>query len=107
MLGVPMMRTRKSAGRPRTIHGRTTRQVSLCSVSEDKASQMHNFSAFVRGCLIGRSEGQPESSTQLIAVVENRLYAQGFDTELKQWKSSEEEQVHQMCIDLINALKAL
>ena len=107
MLGVPMMRGRKPAGRPRTLHNRTTRQVSLCGASEDKASQMHNFSAFVRGCLIGRNEGQPESSTQLIAVVSNRLYAQGFDAELKQWKSAELEQAHKSCTDLINALKAL
>lgn len=107
MLGVPMMRARKSAGRPRTLHGRTTRQVSLCAASEDKASQMHNFSAFVRGCLVGRSEGQPEPSTQLVAVVAARLFAQGFDTELKQWKSAGEEKAHKDAVALINALKAL
>lgn len=107
MLGVPMMRTRKSAGRPRTLHGRTTRQVSLCAASEDKASQMHNFSAFVRGCLVGRSEGMPEGSTQLVAVVAARIEASGFDKDLKQWKTAEEEQAHKDAVALIKALKAL
>lgn len=109
MLGLPMMpkRQRNAGGRPRTLQRRVSRQVSLCGESDEKAREMHNFSAFVRGCLVGRSEGVPEHSARLAAIIENRLYSNHFDRESKQWKTEEAEKAFEHAHALIKALQQL
>ena len=108
MLGLPVMvRQRNAGGRPRTLQRRVSRQVSLCGASDDKAREMVNFSAFVRGCLVGRSEGVPEHSRRLAVIIDDRLWSNHYDKELKQWKTEEAEKAHECALALIVALKHL
>jgi len=108
MLGLPVMaRQRKAGGRPRTLQRRVSRQVSLCGDSDEKAREMHNFSAFVRGCLVGRSEGVPEHSARLAAIIENRLFSNHFDKDLKQWKTEEAGKAYEHDNALVKALQQL
>ena len=65
---------------------------------------MDNFSAFVRGCLVGRHEGVPEESKKLVNVISARLWANHFDKELKQWKSAEAEAAEEAVVALRDAL---
>jgi hypothetical protein len=103
MLGLPVMvRARKAGGRPRTLQRRVSRQVSLCGESDEKAREMHNFSAFVRGCLVGRSEGVPESTSRLLAIVQSRLYAEHFDKENQRWKDGSASIADDLIIQLKN-----
>jgi len=108
MLGLPVMvRQRKAGGRPRTLQRRVSRQVSLCGESAEKAREMLNFSAFVRGCLVGRSEGVPEHSRRLAAIIDDRLWANHYDKELGQWKSAQAEHAQACALALLVALKHL
>ena len=100
-------RQRNAGGRPRTLQRRVSRQVSLCGESDEKAREMNNFSAFVRGCLVGRSEGVPEHSRRLAVIIDDRLWSNEYDKELKQWKSPQAEKAHEHAHALIKALQQL
>ena len=100
-----MKRQRKAGGRPRTLQRRVSRQVSLCGESDEKAREMHNFSAFVRGCLVGRSEGVPEGSPRLAAIIANRLLSNHYDSEDRQWHSKEAHDAYDAANALVLALK--
>lgn len=102
-----MKRVKNAGGRPRTLQRRVSRQVSLCGESDEKAREMNNFSAFVRGCLVGRSEGVPEGSGRLAAVIANRLMSNEYDTERQQWKSKAAHDAYDAAHALILILKAL
>ena len=101
------MMGRNVGGAPRRIKGRVSRQVSLCRDSDEKARMMDNFSAFVRGCLVGRHEGVPEESKKLVNVISARLYANHFDKEIKQWKSAEAEHAEKCVKALRDALNVV
>lgn len=100
-------RIKNTGGRPRTLQRRVSRQVSLCGESDEKAREMNNFSAFVRGCLAGRTEGVPEGSVRLAAVIAGRIMANEYDKELNQWKSAEAHEAYDAAHSLIMLLKAL
>ena len=78
MLGLPVMRGRKKAGRPRTIEGRVSRQIVLCGKSANKAENLHNFSAWVRDRLLMDVDEAPKLWGQLLYKIG---VAYGLDSE--------------------------
>ena len=96
MLGVPVMvrRVKNTGGRPRTLKGRIPRQISLDTETDAIASEMHNFSAFVRRCLLYRDEHLPFDSQALVVSVQERLVAQHHDG--NEWTNAKAEEADEL-----------